>query len=122
MNKGLEALEKLASEHYHILKGTNEKEFYIFESNEYKTIETELKEREKYRKRCLELGERNFELIEEKEKQDEILRIIKENLQLKMSVDEDLGCLYVPLHDKNICVVGYVEGKDKIALLKEWLK
>ena len=54
--------------------------------------------------------------------QDEILRIIRENLQLKMSVDEDLGCLYVPLHNKNVCVVGYVEGKEKIDLLKGWLQ
>ena len=49
------------------------------------------------------------------------LEIIKESLQLKMSVDEDIGCLYVPLHNKDICVVGYVEGKDKIDLLKEVL-
>lgn len=44
MNKdGLEALEELAKEHYHILKGVNEKEFYIFESDEYEIIKKELK-------------------------------------------------------------------------------
>ena len=44
-----------------------------------------------------------------------------------MSIDEDSGdedtaCLYVPLDNKEICVVGYVKGKEKIDLLKEILK
>ena len=38
-----------------------------------------------------------------------------------MSVDEDVGCLYVPINKDKICIVGYVKGKDKIDLLKEVL-
>lgn len=51
------------------------------------------------------------------------LEIIIDNLGIKMRIDEeDIGCLYVPLHKDNICIVGYVQGKDKIDLLKEVLK
>lgn len=50
------------------------------------------------------------------------LKIIKENIELKMSIDEDVGCLYVPLGNKQVCIVGYVKGKEKIDLLKEYLQ
>ena len=55
------------------------------------------------------------------EKELKALEIIKDNIGLKMCIDEDVGCLYVPLHKDDICIVGYVKGKDKIDLLKEVL-
>lgn len=60
----------------------------------------------------------SFDIIETALKAFEI---IKENIELKMSVDEDVGCLYIPLDKSNICIVGYIKGKDKIDLLKEVL-
>ena len=62
-----------------------------------------------------------------KDKKLKALEIIKESVRLKMSVDEDIGCLYVPITkcfqplEQNIVIVGYVKGKDKIDLLKEVL-
>lgn len=49
------------------------------------------------------------------------LEIIKENIGLKMNVDEDVACLYVPLDKDNICIAGYVIGKEKIDILKKVL-
>ena len=61
------------------------------------------------------------------EKKLKALEVVKECVGLKMSVDEDIGCLYVPITkcfqplEQNIVVVGYVKGKDKIDLLNEVL-
>jgi len=93
-------------------------------------IETALKRLEKYEqqddflKDCQEYA---FMPLEKKIKKLKALEIIKENIGLKMSVDEDIGCLYVPITkcfqplEKNIVIVGYIQGKDKIDLLKEVL-
>lgn len=71
----------------------------------------------------------NYAFLSEKDKIKKLraLEIVKESIGLKMSVDEDIGCLYVPITkcfqplEQNICIVGYVKGKDKIDLLKEVL-
>lgn len=61
------------------------------------------------------------------EKPLKALEIIKENVGLKMSVDDNVGCLYVPIIktfvplEESIVVVGFVQGQDKIELLKEVL-
>ena len=67
------------------------------------------------------------ENIEILNKSLEALEIIKENVGLKISVDENVGCLYVPIVktfeplEENIVIVGFVQGQDKIDLLKEVL-
>ena len=67
------------------------------------------------------------EYWDEIQKKIKTLEIIKENIGLKISADEDIGCLYVPITKcfqplgQNIVIVGYVKGNDKIDLLKEIL-
>ena len=83
-------------------------------------IFTELKEREKYRKRCLELEEQNF-------KQDEILRIIKEK---EVCVYLLSGCDNVEQYNNSIDLFEmpkknthkYHLSKEEFDLLKEVLK
>ena len=118
MNKGLESFAKLQSLLKELITTITLDQALILGEN-IDIIETELKRLEEENK---ELNVKFGVMESIKIEQDEILRIIRENLQLKMSVDEDLGCLYVPLHNKNVCVVGYVEGKEKIDLLKGWLQ
>ena len=86
------------------------------------TIETALIDYEKQKDYYAKLLE---SVINDKE--HKALEILKENIGLKISidedsVDEDTACLYIPLDNGDICIVGYVEGKDKIELLKEVLK
>ena len=85
----------------------------------FDTIETSLKRLEIIDK----LNEKHCEDMQKKLK---ALEIIKESIGLKMSIDENSGdedtaCLYIPLDKDNICIVGYVKGKEKIDLLKEVL-
>ena len=62
------------------------------------------------------------------EKSLKALEIIKDNVGLKISVDNDMGCLYVPIVkcfqplEQSIVIVGYVQGKDKVDLIKEILQ
>ena len=55
------------------------------------------------------------------------LEIIKKNLKLHISVDDSdddipYGCVYIKTSNDDMCVIGYIEGKEKIDLLKEILK
>lgn len=90
----------------------------------------ELKRLETLEEDFMSLTETNMELVQEQarnQKKLEALEIIKESVGLKMSVDEEIGCLYVPVVkrfqplEECIVVVGFVKGKEKIDLLKEVL-
>lgn len=91
---------------------------------ELSIIETALKEYDLL-KRSLN---RNWVEVVNDDKKLKALEIIKESVGLKMSVDEEIGCLYVPITkcfqplEKCIVVVGFVKGKEKIDLLKEELE
>lgn len=126
MNKELEALDKLntmflawAPKYIREDKKLNED---LFEC-----IKSALKDGEWYKKEWIKFEKAFMEENEEKIKLKQTLEIIKENVGLKMSVDENVGCLYVPITkcfqplEQNIVIVGYIEGKDKIDLLKEVL-
>ena len=85
MNKSLEALEEIAIQSVEAIIGKQEplrtqKINELLETKQFKFIEKELKEREKYRKRCLELEEKLFNLEEKELKALEIIRYKKVNV------------------------------------------
>ena len=127
MAKALEALERINEI---ILPYSEAKHGYLTPrdvcSKEFEIIKKELNRLEKIDHDMI--YQKYMELDLKYRGQKEALEIIKESIGIKMSVDEDIGCLYVPITkcfqplEQNIVVVGFVQGKDKIDLLKGWLE
>ena len=105
MNKELEALSNLSF----FIKLTNPRY-----GEELDFIEKALKDNQKIMNKLSNEIKHLKATNRRNEKKLKVLEIIKENIGLKMSVDDNVGCLYVPIVktfeplEKNIVVVGFV--------------
>lgn len=85
-------------------------------------IEKELKNGEMEHTLRVRLENINYELVRDKEKKDKTLDILAKNLGLEMSIDDDFALLFVRIANNRCCIVGSVDGKQYIELLKGVLK
>ena len=84
-------------------------------------IETALKENSELRTSNYELLKESEHFYNERNEYKRALEIIKESTGIKISIDKDVGCLYIHINNLKTIVLGYVYGKEKVDLLKEVL-